>query len=91
MEVSVVYDTQVRSCLVAARLIHSIYRIDISGPPINTVISKSVTATVSMRIVPDQSVEDVCEKFRKYVHAIFAQMNSMTSLEVALVEPTPTR
>ncbi|CEP13700.1 hypothetical protein [Parasitella parasitica] len=47
-----------------------------------TVISNSVTATISMRIVPNQEISDICNNLKLYVYQIFDQLKSDNGIQV---------
>lgn len=60
----------------------TIHKVDVSGPGTTTVIPHTVTAYVSMRIVPDQSVQGVCSKFEEHVGQEFKRLQSRNQLKV---------
>lgn len=60
----------------------SIHKVDVSGPASNTVIPRNATATVSMRIVPDQDLDSVCTAFEQYVSDLFLALESSNRLKV---------
>lgn len=47
-----------------------------------TIISNSVTATISMRIVPNQEISDICNNFKLYAYQIFNQLKSDNQIQV---------
>jgi di- and tripeptidase len=47
-----------------------------------TVISHCATATVSMRIVPNQAISDICAQFKCYVSDTFSQLKSDNRIKV---------
>jgi di- and tripeptidase len=53
-----------------------------SGPHNPTVIPASVTAQVSLRIVPDQVLESVCETLVQHLRASFDALNSSNTIKV---------
>ncbi|KAI9489794.1 WD40-repeat-containing domain protein [Zychaea mexicana] len=61
----------------------SVHKIDVSISN-RTIIPRCATACVSMRIVPDQSIEDIAAKFEDYVRQVFADMNSENEISVEI-------
>ena len=53
-----------------------------SGPHNPTVIPGSVTAQVSLRIVPDQVLDDVCVELVQHLRASFDSLNSTNTIKV---------
>ena len=53
-----------------------------SGPHNPTVIIASVTAQVSLRIVPDQVLDDVCVELVQHLRALFDSLNSTNTIKV---------
>jgi di- and tripeptidase len=53
-----------------------------SGPRNPTVIPASVTAQVSLRIVPDQVLDDVCVELVQHLRASFDALNSTNTIKV---------
>jgi acetylornithine deacetylase/succinyl-diaminopimelate desuccinylase-like protein len=62
----------------------SIHKIDVSGPSHSTVIPSSVKATVSIRIVPDQSLDVIAQSLEDHVRTAFAELKSSNSISVRL-------
>ncbi|KAK9764746.1 hypothetical protein K7432_007509 [Basidiobolus ranarum] len=62
----------------------TVHRIDVSGPNNSTVIPASVKAIVSMRIVPDQKLEDIIVKFQSFVEAQFSELNTDSTLSIEI-------
>ncbi|KAN0141012.1 Zn-dependent exopeptidase [Lactarius tabidus] len=55
-----------------------------SGPTNPTVIPASVTAQVSLRIVPDQSLDAVCSSLVQHLRASFDALDSANSIKVTV-------
>ncbi|KAI0051074.1 Zn-dependent exopeptidase [Auriscalpium vulgare] len=55
-----------------------------SGPRNPTVIPATVTAQVSLRIVPDQSLETVSSTLTRYIKQSFAELHSPNALKVSV-------
>ncbi|KAI0293587.1 Zn-dependent exopeptidase [Russula brevipes] len=55
-----------------------------SGPHNPTVIPASVTAQVSLRIVPDQVLESVCETLVQHLRASFDALNSSNTIKMTV-------
>jgi di- and tripeptidase len=53
-----------------------------SGPHNPTVIPGLVTAQVSLRIVPDQVLDDVCVELVRHLRASFDSLNSTNTIKV---------
>lgn len=53
-----------------------------SGPHNPTVIPGSVAAQVSLRIVPDQVLDDVCVELVQHLRASFDTLNSTNKIKV---------
>lgn len=60
----------------------TVHGIDVSGPGNTTVIPACSTARISMRIVPDQDLEDVKESVDKFVREQFSRFGSTNHLTV---------
>ncbi|KAK4514768.1 60S ribosomal protein L17B [Mucor velutinosus] len=59
----------------------TVHKVDVSvNNP--TIISNSVTATISMRIVPNQEISDICNNLKIYVYQIFDQLKSDNQIKV---------
>ncbi|PWY99837.1 Zn-dependent exopeptidase, partial [Testicularia cyperi] len=54
----------------------SVHNIRVSGPGNSTVIPSSVSANVSLRIVPDQDLDSIEQSLRRYVETTFEQLSS---------------
>ncbi|ORY01300.1 Zn-dependent exopeptidase [Basidiobolus meristosporus CBS 931.73] len=62
----------------------TVHRIDVSGPNNSTVIPASAKAIVSMRIVPDQKLEDIIVKFKTFVEKQFSVLNTDSTLSIEI-------
>ncbi|GAA5805297.1 hypothetical protein HPULCUR_010812 [Helicostylum pulchrum] len=49
-----------------------------------TIISHCATSAVSMRIVPNQSITEICSKFEKYVRHIFNNLKSENRISIKI-------
>ncbi|KAL9544998.1 hypothetical protein MBANPS3_007346 [Mucor bainieri] len=59
----------------------TVHKVDVSvNNP--TIISNSVTATISMRIVPNQEISDICNNLKIYAYQIFDQLKSDNQIKV---------
>ncbi|CAO3656823.1 unnamed protein product [Mucor hiemalis] len=61
----------------------TVHKIDVS---INnpTIIPRSAKAAVSMRVVPDQAISDICAQFEQYVGKVFNEGSSDNCISVAI-------
>ena len=59
----------------------TVHKIDV---PIDnpTIISHYATAAISMRIVPNQGISDICDRFRRHVCQVFRQLKSDNRISV---------
>ncbi|KAI9511084.1 Zn-dependent exopeptidase [Russula earlei] len=62
----------------------TIHTIRGSGPHNPTVIPASVTAQVSLRIVPDQELDDICAALMQHLRATFDALNSSNTIKVTV-------
>jgi di- and tripeptidase len=62
----------------------TVHNIEVSGPSSNTVIPRSCKALVSMRIVPDQDLNDVINKFQRYIKRVFVELQSTNTLTITV-------
>ncbi|CAG8668236.1 19282_t:CDS:10 [Gigaspora margarita] len=62
----------------------TIHKIDVSGPNNVTVIPRSAKATVSMRIVPDQDLEEIASNFMRYVELIFNELKTDNTITITI-------
>ncbi|GAN06837.1 conserved hypothetical protein [Mucor ambiguus] len=59
----------------------TVHKVDVSvNNP--TIISNSVTATISMRIVPNQEISDICNNLKTYAYQIFDRLKSDNQIKV---------
>ncbi|KAJ1913434.1 hypothetical protein IWQ60_009207 [Tieghemiomyces parasiticus] len=76
----------------------TVHKVDVSGPPDNhSIIPRSARALVSLRIVPDQTLNTVTEQFTTYVHKLFDEavqshlaLASFASPSASPLNTTPT-
>lgn len=61
----------------------TVHKIDVS---INnpTIIPRNAKAAVSMRVVPDQSISEICTQFEQYVKNVFSESNSDNEISVTI-------
>ncbi|KAA1473719.1 Zn-dependent exopeptidase [Dentipellis sp. KUC8613] len=79
--------TQTPASLLAARWREpslTIHYVQGSGPRNQTVIPATVTAQVSVRIVPDQDVATIGSALRQFLQESFAKQNSPNKLKVSI-------
>ncbi|CAH1767027.1 13812_t:CDS:10, partial [Entrophospora sp. SA101] len=63
----------------------TIHRIDVSGPNDNTtVISHKAEAILSMRIVPDQNINDIIKNFQIFVNEKFEELTTDNCLKITI-------
>ncbi|CAJ0825842.1 11803_t:CDS:10 [Entrophospora sp. SA101] len=63
----------------------TIHKIDVSGPIDNTtVISHKAEAILSMRIVPDQNINDIIKNFQIYVNENFEELRTDNCLKITI-------
>lgn len=62
----------------------SIHSIEVSGPAHSTVIPRVATASVSMRIVPDQQVDVIASTLVQHLELAFAPYQSSNTLSVTI-------
>lgn len=60
----------------------TVHRIDVSGPKNNTVISQKANASVSIRIVPNQSLQKIKALFTAYLNSVFEKLQTENKLSV---------
>lgn len=60
----------------------TIHRIDVSGPGNSTLIPQCASATISLRIVPDQDIPDIKKDLMSYLHEQFLSFKSSNELTV---------
>jgi di- and tripeptidase len=60
----------------------TVHKIDVSmNNP--TIIPRCAKAAVSMRVVPDQDISEICKLFEDYVHNAFATTGSENDIKVS--------
>ncbi|KAF3908248.1 Beta-TrCP [Arthrobotrys entomopaga] len=62
----------------------TIHRVNVSGPTNATIIPRSASAAISLRIVPDQKLATVCDNLTAYLHGQFASFNSPNDLKISI-------
>lgn len=60
----------------------TIHNIEISGPKEATIIPGTVTAQLSLRIVPDQDLDTIVRSLRDYIQTSFNVLQSTNSLKI---------
>ncbi|GAA5821143.1 hypothetical protein JCM11251_001983 [Rhodosporidiobolus azoricus] len=60
----------------------SVHKVEVPGPAQKTLIPNSAAASISIRIVPDQSLEDIVEKLKAHLRASFADLKTRNSLTI---------
>lgn len=63
----------------------TVHKIDVS---INnpTIIPRSANAAVSMRVVPNQTINDICRQFEEYVHQVFSDIQGSDNMISVKIE-----
>ncbi|CAB4380193.1 unnamed protein product [Rhizophagus irregularis] len=62
----------------------TIHKIDVSGPNNVTIIPRKAEASVSMRIVPDQDIDDIVKSFKEFVKEIFSELRTKNNLRIEI-------
>ncbi|KAF3933756.1 hypothetical protein ABW19_dt0207768 [Dactylella cylindrospora] len=62
----------------------TIHRVNVSGPTNATIIPRSASAAISLRIVPDQKLSTVCDSLTSYLQSQFYKFNSRNQLRVSI-------
>ncbi|KAM5533124.1 hypothetical protein V8D89_013172 [Ganoderma adspersum] len=78
--------TQTSENLLAARWREpslTVHNVEVSGPRNSTVIPSSVRAHVSLRVVPDQALEEIASSIKEHLEAKFKHMRSPNRLKVS--------
>ncbi|KAH9480318.1 putative di- and tripeptidase DUG2 [Psilocybe cubensis] len=60
----------------------TIHNVEISGPKNATIIPSKVNAQLSLRLVPDQSLEDIVKSLREHLQSSFNNLRSPNKLTV---------
>ncbi|KAI1793225.1 Zn-dependent exopeptidase [Ganoderma leucocontextum] len=79
--------TQTSENLLAARWREpslTVHNVEVSGPRNSTVIPSSVKAHVSLRVVPDQALEEIASSIREHLEVKFKHMKSPNRLKVSI-------
>ncbi|BGP54969.1 hypothetical protein JCM8202v2_002557 [Rhodotorula sphaerocarpa] len=64
----------------------SVHRVEVVGPAQKSLIPSAASAAVSIRIVPDQSLEDIIDKFKKHLEEAFATLRTENKLEIDITQ-----
>ncbi|CDO56314.1 hypothetical protein DV495_004245 [Geotrichum candidum] len=62
----------------------TVHGINVSGPGNSTVIPKTATATISLRIVPNQDMNTIKKSLESYLHQHFNSFASKNNLKVSI-------
>ncbi|EPS41101.1 hypothetical protein H072_5005 [Dactylellina haptotyla CBS 200.50] len=62
----------------------TIHRVNVSGPTNATIIPRSASAAISLRIVPDQTLATICNDLTSYLHEQFHSFASPNQLEISI-------
>lgn len=72
----------------------SIHNVSVDGPS-KTLIPSAASASISLRIVPDQSLEAIIEQLKSYLTKSFSTLRTFNTLSVCslplLILVTPSR
>ncbi|KAI5474387.1 beta-ala-his dipeptidase [Pseudohyphozyma bogoriensis] len=60
----------------------SIHKVDVAGPSQKTLIPSWATSSVSIRIVPDQSLLDIVEQLKTHLNKAFNQIRTQNTLSI---------
>ncbi|GAA6037565.1 hypothetical protein JCM8097_006116 [Rhodosporidiobolus ruineniae] len=60
----------------------SVHKVELPGPAQKTLIPNAASASISIRIVPDQKLEDIVDKLKKHIRAAFAGLKTRNSLSI---------
>lgn len=60
----------------------TLHKVDVSGHGNQTVIPSSVTASISIRLVPNQTANEIKEKLMSFLTSAFAELTSTNQLEI---------
>lgn len=63
----------------------TVHKIDVSGPGNNTVIPKSCKGSLSIRIVPEQCLDQVKHQFQQHLTQSFQSLRSPNHLSIKLI------
>ncbi|CAG8771396.1 14600_t:CDS:2, partial [Acaulospora colombiana] len=62
----------------------TIHKIDVSGPNNTTTIPRKAEALVSMRIVPDQELDEIVRNFKHHVRSSFAELKTDNYINITI-------
>ncbi|BGP43435.1 hypothetical protein JCM10449v2_007470 [Rhodotorula kratochvilovae] len=62
----------------------SVHKVEVPGPAQKTLIPNSATASVSIRIVPDQSLEDIVEMLKNHLSRAFETLKTTNKLTIEI-------
>ncbi|CAG8475440.1 4994_t:CDS:10 [Funneliformis caledonium] len=62
----------------------TIHKIDVSGPDNVTVIPCKAKANVSMRIVPDQDINEIVKSFEDFIKKVFDELKTENKINVSI-------
>ncbi|RIA83883.1 hypothetical protein C1645_785306 [Glomus cerebriforme] len=62
----------------------TIHKIDVSGPNNVTIIPRKAEASVSMRIVPDQDIDEIVKSFKEFVEEIFSELRTKNNINIEI-------
>ncbi|KAI5790462.1 WD40-repeat-containing domain protein [Pyronema domesticum] len=65
----------------------TIHRVDVSGPSSSSIIPRSATAAISLRIVPDQSLETVQQQLLDHLNSSYTGNNKLNIKITHAAEP----
>lgn len=60
----------------------TIHRVDVSGPSNSTIIPRSASASISLRIVPDQEIDVIKASLVKYLHDCYSGNNNKLTVSI---------
>ncbi|KPV73438.1 uncharacterized protein RHOBADRAFT_48797 [Rhodotorula graminis WP1] len=60
----------------------SVHKVEVPGPAQKTLIPNSATASVSIRIVPDQSLDDIVKMLKAHLEKAFATLETTNTLSI---------
>ena len=61
----------------------TVHGVEVSGNASDTVIPRSATASVSMRIVPDQDPEQICQAYEEHLKKAFLSLRTSNRLQIS--------
>ncbi|GAA5873250.1 hypothetical protein JCM8547_008613 [Rhodosporidiobolus lusitaniae] len=60
----------------------SIHKVEVPGPAQKSLIPNSASASISIRIVPDQSLDDIVDKLKRHLQGSFAALRTRNSVSI---------